>query len=164
MSRVPESHHIYHTSPLTTPDTHSTIPYSLTLTSFPAICSNKSPLLLLTAACPALLTAEFNGTLHGSKDLLLIASVTPPSIAISPNTIHSLPPSVLCCCTCLCRSFSITGSGIDWNSLEVFGGHSYSPRAHLVSFRSASLVRHSYYVPRPYWTHTLQRVATFTPQ
>jgi hypothetical protein len=28
-----------------------------------------------------------------------------------------------CCC-----SFSITGSGIDQNSLEVFRGHSYSPR------------------------------------
>jgi hypothetical protein len=25
-----------------------------------------------------------------------------------------------------CRSFSITGSGIDQNSLEVFRGHSYS--------------------------------------
>jgi hypothetical protein len=59
-----------------TPDAHSTIPYSPTLTS-PTICSNESPLLLLlfTTTCPAPLEAEFNGALHNSKDLLLIESV-----------------------------------------------------------------------------------------
>jgi hypothetical protein len=66
-------------------------------TSPPAICFDKSLLPLFTAARPAPLEAEFNGALHSSKDLLLIALVSPPSIAISPNTIHSLPLSVLCC-------------------------------------------------------------------
>jgi hypothetical protein len=37
------------------------------------------------------------------------------------------------------------------------------PETHSVSFGYTSLVRYSYYIPRQYWTHTLQRVAAFTP-
>jgi hypothetical protein len=99
-SRVTESCWSYLMSPPTTPDIHSTVPYSTTLTSPPTI-SDKSLPLLFTAARPAPPKAELNGALHSHKDLFLIASQP------------------------------LTGSGIDQNSLEVFGGHSYSPRSSL---------------------------------
>jgi hypothetical protein len=80
-----------------------------------------------------------NGRMFPYKDLLPIASVSPPSA-----TIKCCPLSSAVCL------FSITGSRIEQNSLEVFGGHFYRPGAHLVSFRSTSLVGYSYYVPCQY--------------
>jgi hypothetical protein len=94
-SRVPESYQSYPMSPPTTPDAHSAIPCSPTLTSLPAICSDKSLLPLFTATCPAPPEAEFNGALHSNKDLLLIASVFPLLTTISPSTVRSPLPSVL---------------------------------------------------------------------
>jgi hypothetical protein len=99
-SRVPESYQSYPTSPPMTPDTHSTVPYSPTLTSPPTICSDKSLPPLFTIACPAPLEAEFNRALHSNKDLLPIASVFPLLTAISPSTckgtsVHFLTSSLL---------------------------------------------------------------------
>jgi hypothetical protein len=130
-----------------TPDVHFTIQYSLTLTSPFAINPDKLSLSpLFTAAHPAPPEVEFDGALYNSKDLILIAPGLPLSTTISPNTVCSLLLSVPChhC------SFFISGSRIDQNSWEPFGGCSYSPRAHLESFGSTPLIRYSYYIPCQY--------------
>jgi hypothetical protein len=84
---------------------------------------------LFTATHPAPPEAEFNGTLHTSKDLLLIASVFPLSTAISPSAVCSLLLSVLCCChsSPAAHSSSLELTGTFWRS-------SYSPGTHLESF------------------------------
>jgi hypothetical protein len=126
-SRVPESYQSYPTSPPTTPAIHSTIPYSMTLTSPLAIYSSElpPPPSLLLPPPPSLSFAV----------VIAIPSTSASAASASASDAYHY------------RSFSITGSGIDQNSSEVFGG---VLETHSVSIGYASLVRFSYYIPRQY--------------
>jgi hypothetical protein len=109
-------------SPPTTPAAHSTIPYSPDM-HFPA----RHPFQRIPAV-----------TIH----LPLLPTVS-TSAASASASVATSAVSTAVSATVHCRSFSITGSGIDQKFLEVIP---IVLETHVVSFEHASLVRYLYYI------------------
>jgi hypothetical protein len=95
-------------------------PIAPTHTSPLALHSSKSPPSPSICRCCCLFTAITT----------CLCRLPPPPPPLLPLLLPLLPPPPFPAAY-RCWSFSITGSGIDRNSSEVLGGHSYSPRSSL---------------------------------
>jgi hypothetical protein len=129
--RVPESYQSFLIGLLVAPGISFTVPYSLTLTSLPAIMFNELlPPPLITAAHSSSLKVKFSVALPHScrhpHHLLVVPYMT--SCPIPMSHYHSL---------------FIPRNRIELNSLEPFRAHAYRPGTHWNPSGSTSLIKYS---------------------